>query len=113
MNSKLKFDEIGVKSNSRTVAFVDTIGIPAAAKVASKLASPVHSAEPSSNLLIFGPGELKMSPVLKITPLAIGNVGLVFSKKPIPFVEPKSVPVRHVIFVALIHGLLINILFTN
>ena len=71
-------DEIGVKSNSKTVAFVETIAIPDAAKVASNVVSPVHDAVPSLNIELFGPCALWASPVDIITPLCIGKFGLVF-----------------------------------
>ncbi len=113
MKSKLKFGDIGVKSNSKTEAFVDVIGIPAAASVASKLASPVQDDDPSFNIELFGPGVLVALPVLKITPLCIGKFEFVFWKNPIPFEEPKFVPVLQVMFVAETQGELINTLFTN
>ena len=113
IKSKLKFEDIGKKSNSNTVAFEDVIGIPAAAKVASKLASPIHALDPSFNNEVFGPGAFNAFPVLRITPLCIGKLGFVFWKKPIPFEEPKFVPVLQVIFVALTHVELISTLLTN
>lgn len=113
MKSKLKFGDIGVKSNSKTVAFDEVIGIPAAAKVASNELSPVHATDPSFSKAVFGPAAFIALPVLSTTPLAIGKLGLVFWKKPIPFEEPKLVPVRQVMFVADTHGELINTLLTS
>ena len=80
IKSKLKLGEIGVKSNSNTVAFLDDIIMPAAAKVFSKLVSPVHEASPSFNKLAFGPIALVTFPVLNTTPLCIGKFGFVFEK---------------------------------
>ena len=78
--SKLKLGEIGVKSNSKTVAFDEVIGIPAAAKVASKVASPVQALLPSFSIVVFGPAAFKAFPVLSTTPLCKGKFGLVFWK---------------------------------
>ena len=104
---------MGVKSNSKTEAFVDVIEIPAAAIVASKFVSPIQVGEPSFKSVVLGPGAFNILPVLKITPLCIGKLEFVFWKKPIPFEEPKSVPVLQVMLVADTQGELINTLFTN
>lgn len=111
--SKLKCDEIGVKSNSSTVAFTELIVMPAAAKVACKVASPVQADEPSLSIEVFGPTAFSALPVLRITPDCIGKPGLVFVKYPIPLDELKLVPVRHVTFVASTQGELIRMLFTS
>ncbi len=68
--------------------------IPEANKVASKSASPVHEAVPSSSCDVLGPGAFKTFPVLKITPFCNGKFGFVFSKYPIPLTLPNDVPVR-------------------
>src|SRR6218665_651068 len=78
IKSKLKFGEIGVKSNSKTVAFLEAMWMPAAANVFSKSVSPSQSVEPSFKRESLGPGVFKIFPVLKTTPLCIGKFGLVF-----------------------------------
>ena len=80
IKSKLNCVEIEVKSNSRTVAFVEFMLIPAAASVASKSASPVQAVDPSSNRVVLGPTAFRASPVLSITPAVIGKFGLVLVK---------------------------------
>ncbi|MNT14716.1 hypothetical protein D3C72_1497310 [compost metagenome] len=79
--STLKFDEIGTKSNSRTVALTEFMVIPAAASTFSKSVSPTHAGVfPSLRIEVLGPGALLASPVVKTTPLLIGKFGLVFWK---------------------------------
>jgi hypothetical protein len=105
--------EIGVKSNSKTVAFLETMVIPEAANVASKFESPSQEVEPSLRIEVFGPDAFVALPVLITTPLCIGKFGFVFWKYPIPLDEPKFVPVLQEILVAETQGELINTLFTN
>ena len=112
-NSKLNVGEIGVKSNSKTVALVEFIVIPDWANVLSKLESPGQLAFPSFSSVAFGPTALVTLPVLRITPDFMGNLGFVFWKKPIPFTEPKLLPVRVVTFVADTQGELIKTELTN
>ncbi len=104
---------MGVKSNSSTVALADVMLMPAAASVASSAASPVQAALPSSRSEVLGPAALSAFPVLKTTPVCIGNDAFVLVKKPIPLTDPKLDPVRHVMLVAETQGELINTLLTN
>ena len=69
-----------MKSNSKTVALVEFIVIPAASNVFSKSVSPVQAALPSFNCEVLGPGALDTFPVLKITPLVRGNAVFVLVK---------------------------------
>ena len=104
---------MGVKSNSKIEALTEFIGIPDCAKVFSRLESPGQFTEPSLRAVVFGPTAFATSPVLKITPDCIGKFGLAFWKNPIPFDEPKLVPVFQVMFVADTQGELINTVFTS
>ena len=61
--------------------------------MASKSESPIHAAEPSLRMLVLGLTTLFTSPVVNTTPLEKGKAELVFSKYPIPFEDPKAVPV--------------------
>ena len=76
--SKLKLGDMGVKSNSNTLAFEEFIVMPDWAKVFSKSISPGQFDAPSLKILLLGPVACSALPVLKITPLWIGKFGFVF-----------------------------------
>ena len=64
----------------------------------SKSSSPGHAVEPELSVVISGPPASEASPVVSIIPSVKGKLRPFPEKYPMPFVEPKSVPVEEITF---------------